>query len=252
MHKRIENFAKEFIDYYKANNTVKTNWGSPVLAFANAKDPMFLRLKHIAGQDHKLPNELISTAQTIITYFIPFNKKVVFSNVGKLNASQEWAIAYIETNKLLAELTRSLANTLKTKNYECYEIPPTHNFDEITLKSYWSHKHVAYIAGLGNFGLHKMLITEKGCCGRLGSLITSAIIKATKRTENEYCLYYYNKSCKQCIERCTFNILKDGSFDRHKCYKVCLENGRIYSKLGLSDMCGKCACGVPCSLKNPC
>jgi len=30
-----------------------------------------------------------------------------------------------------------------------------------------------------------------------------------------------------------------------------LENGRIYSHLGLSDMCGKCTCGVPCSLKNP-
>ena len=252
MYKEIENLAEIFVENYKKNNKVKTNWDSPILAFANAKDPMFLRLKHVIGQEHKLPNELMSTAQTIITYFVPFNQEVVLSNVGGIKASRKWALAYIETNKLLNNLTRSLSNTLQNKNYECFEIPPTHNFDKTTLKGYWSHKHVAYIAGLGRFGLHKMLITEKGCCGRLGSLITSARIEATERKINEYCLYYQNNSCKQCIARCTFDILKNDSFDRHKCYNVCLENGKLYSALGLSDMCGKCACGVPCSLKNPC
>ncbi len=252
MHEEIEDLAKEFIENYKANNEVKTNWGLPILAFANARDPMFLQLKQVVGQNHKLPNELISTAQTIITYFIPFNKEVVLSNIGGLTASREWAFAYIETNKLLSELTSFLANILENKNYECYEIPPTHNFDKNTLKSHWSHKHVAYIAGLGKFGLHKMLITNKGCCGRLGSLITSAKIEPTKRSESECCLYFHDKSCNTCTDKCVFDILNVNSFDRHKCYTVCLENGRIYSNLGLSDMCGKCACGVPCSRKNPC
>ncbi|MFX1477043.1 MAG: hypothetical protein ACFFCI_02820 [Promethearchaeota archaeon] len=117
--------------------------------------------------------------------------------------------------------------------------------------SYWSHKHVAYIAGLGKFGLHKMLITEKGCCGRLGSLITSLEIEATSRNEKEFCLYFFNKSCKQCIEKCVFDALHSNKFDRKKCYNICLENGKLHSKLGLCDVCGKCACGVPCSVRNP-
>ena len=56
----------------------------------------------------------------------------------------------------------------------------THNFDEAKLVSYWSQKHVAYMAGLGKFGLHHMIITEKGCCGRLGSIVTNAKISRPK------------------------------------------------------------------------
>lgn len=252
MAEDVENIIKEFISNYKAKNNVETLWREAEIGFANAKDPIFLQLKQVVGRDHKLPKELLKNANTVIAYFIPFKEKIVLSNSTGTEASREWAIAYIETNKLIIELSRFLAKELKKENYRSFEIPPTHNFDKQKLKSYWSHKHIAYIAGLGKFGLHKMLITKKGCCGRLGSLITSAKIEPTPRSEGEYCLYYHNKSCNACVEKCVFDILNVDSFDRHKCYTVCLENGRIYSKLGLSDMCGKCACGVPCSLKNPC
>ena len=96
-----------------------------------------------------------------------------------------------------------------------------------------------------------MLITEKGCCGRLGSLITSLEIEATSRNKDEYCLYFLNESCKQCIDKCVFDALSSDAFDRKKCYSICLENGKLFSKLGLADVCGKCACGIPCSVKNP-
>ena len=246
--KSIENFIKE----YNIKKEIKTKWREPVIAFANAKDPIFLDLKKIVDENHKLPIELLKEAKMVITYFIPFNDKVVVNNsTGKI-ASKDWAIAIIGTNKLILDLNRFLSNILKEKSFDSVEIPPTHNFEKKKLVSYWSHKHVAYIAGLGKFGLHKMLITENGCCGRLGSLITSAKITATKRSKEEYCLFFHNQSCKQCIIKCAFNALAIDSFDRHKCYNICLNNGKRYSMLGLSDICGKCACGVPCSIKNPC
>jgi hypothetical protein len=34
-----------------------------------------------------------------------------------------------------------------------------------------------------------MLITEKGCNGRFGSLITSAKLKPSEKPDYEYCLY---------------------------------------------------------------
>ncbi|KKM85382.1 hypothetical protein LCGC14_1289560, partial [marine sediment metagenome] len=235
---------------FQVQHNVRSHWREPVVKFANAKDPTFLQLKQIIDKDHKLPNELLKNAETVISFFIPFKENIVSSNSKGLKASRKWAIAYIDTNKLIIELTKHL--TKKLGNYDCFEIPPTHNFDKIKLKSYWSHKHAAYIAGLGKFGLHKMLITEKGCCGRLGSLITSAKIEASERLLDEYCLYFLNESCSKCIDLCTFRALNSESFDRHKCYQICLRNGKLYSELGSSDMCGKCACGVPCSLKNPC
>jgi len=251
MQEYMENLIKNFIDTSKNSSNFKTNWSEPIIGFADAKNPLFLQLKRIVNENHKLPTELLIQAKTVISYFIPFNQKVVSSNSDGKNASKEWAIAYIETNKLITDLNTFLAEILKKENFDSIQIPPTHNFDKDSLISYWSHKHIAYVAGLGNFGLHKMLITEKGCCGRLGSIITSASIEPTITKQKEYCLYFHNKSCKKCIDNCFYNILTFDSFDRHKCYDVCLENGRIYSHLGLSDMCGKCACGVPCSLKNP-
>ena len=252
MHKEITILIKEYIEEYRVTNNVKTEWKEALIAFADAKDPMFLQLKQVVDEDHKLPQELLKQAESVITFFIPFNDDVVSSNSYGENASKKWAVAYVETNKLITELTSFLARSLNEENYTCFEIPPTHNFDKTKLKSYWSHKHVAYIAGLGKFGLHKMLITEKGCCGRLGSLITSVKIDATERIESEYCLYFQDGSCTQCVERCTFDALHLDSFERHKCYEICLKNGRLYSKLGKSDMCGKCASGVSCSLTNPC
>ena len=241
-----------FIKDYKKQNEIKTDWREPIIGFASAKNPIFLQLKQVVLQDHKLPQELLKNAKTIIAYFIPFNEKIVLSNTKGKDASKKWAIAYVETNKLITELNTFLEDQLSEKNHSSFKIPPTHNFDKNKLMSYWSHKHVAYIAGLGKFGLHKMLITDMGSCGRLGSIITSAEIEATKRNEREYCLYFQNKSCRQCIDKCIFQALKIDDFDRHQCYDVCLKNGRLYSNLGLSDMCGKCACGVPCSLNNPC
>ncbi|MFX1313481.1 MAG: epoxyqueuosine reductase [Promethearchaeota archaeon] len=252
MEEEIKKSIDYFIKKYNKKKEIKKKWREPIIAFANAKDPFFLKLKEIVDKNHKLPFELLKKAKTVITYFIPFNDKIVLSNsTGKI-ASKDWAIAYIETNKLISELNQFLLKILKKKNFVSVKIAPTHIFEKEKLVSYWSHKHVAYIAGLGKFGLHKMLITEKGCCGRIGSLITSAEITATKRSEDEYCLFYHNESCKQCIIKCPINALDINSFDRNKCYNICLDNAKRYSLLGISDVCGKCACGVPCSLKNPC
>ncbi len=133
----------------------------------------------------------------------------------------------------------------------CTGIPATHNFDERSLISDWSHKHVAFIAGLGRFGLHRMLITEKGCCGRIGSFVIDALVEKTPRPKDEYCLYFYNRSCRACVTRCVNGSLKEDVLDRHLCYKQCLINVEAHKEMGLTDVCGKCACGVPCSVKNP-
>ncbi len=198
-----------------------------------------------------LPTELLEDAETVISFFVPFKRKVVKSNAGGEISSKEWAIAYIETNQLIIDLNNSLSEELKNKNYKAFVLPPTHNFDKEKLISDWSHKHVAFVAGLGNFGIHQMLITERGCCGRFGSLITNAKIKSTKRPQKEFCLYKHNETCIQCVEHCIFNALKIDSFDRHRCYEICLSNADLFSELGLADVCGKCVSVVTCSFKDP-
>ena len=251
MREKIQSFTQEFIRRYKAQKETITDWEDPLVAFAEANDPLFLKLKDVVSKTHALPTDLLKDAQTVISYFIPFKEETILSNVGGKNCSEEWAISYIETNRLIVDLNHSLSEELERLGFESVVLPPTHNFDEEKLISDWSHKHVAFIAGLGKFGLHHMLITEKGCCGRLGSLITTAKIEPTDRPDKEFCLYKHDESCSKCVEKCLFQALKVDSLDTRKCYEICLSNAEIHSKLGLADVCGKCICVVPCSFTNP-
>jgi len=247
----IKSWLNFFVYDFQNRDNIRTEWKEPLIAFADANDPLFLSLKEVVSETHSLPNELLENASTVIAYFIPFKENVVQSNRDLEVSSKEWALAYVETNNLITEANSFLRKKLKSRGFETKAMPATHNFNEKELLSDWSHKHVAYIAGLGGFGLHKMLITEKGCCGRLGSVITSAKIEPTKRENKDFCLFFYNQSCMQCIDKCIFSALSIDNFDRHKCYKKCLENAKIYAHLGLVDVCGKCISVVPCSFRNP-
>ena len=71
-----------------------------------------------------------------------------------------------------------------------------------------------------------MLITDKGCCGRLGSVVTDAIITPTPRQDRERCLFRHDGSCRKCEARCPAEALTGHPFDRHACYDRLLENVR--------------------------
>ena len=140
---------------------------------------------------------------------------------------------------------------LQSRGNKTIIIPATHNWDEEKLISDWSHRHIAYIAGVGKFGLNNMLITGEGCCGRGGSFITSAEIKPDIRNDNPACLYEYDGSCMKCVDRCVNEALFEKQFDRFKCYEMLLENEKVHHSIGDVDVCGKCLVAVPCSHNNP-
>ncbi|MFX0097748.1 MAG: epoxyqueuosine reductase [Candidatus Hodarchaeota archaeon] len=251
MDEKIRRIIEAFVREYKIKLETKTSWHEPLVAFADAKDPLFKKLKSVIAPSHNTPNELLKDAKTVVSYFIPFERRIALSNVRGKSSSREWAIAYIETNRLIGDLNEHLSKRLKDLNFRSTILPATHNFDRETLISNWSHKHAAFIAGLGGFGLHRMFITERGCCGRLGSFITNAKARPTKRSNKEFCLYNYDGSCKICVEKCIFGALTNESFDKHKCHSICAANSKLHSSIGLADTCGKCVCVVPCSFENP-
>ncbi len=251
MNDLITHEIEQYLQEYLATVKPRTRWTKPLTGFADAGDPLFLRLKTAVSPTHAMPEDLLSGARSVVVYFLPFARDIVISNRAGRLASRQWARAYIETNRLIIELNRHLAGFLKLKGAETALMPPTHNFDTERLISDWSHRHAAWIAGLGTFGLHNMLITKSGCCGRLGSFVTTAQLTPSKRPEREYCLYKYNRSCTACVRNCVNGALKVDSFDRRRCYEMLLENAEIHGREGLADVCGKCTCIVPCSFTGP-
>ncbi len=249
---KIEKIIKQYIADYSEIKNVQTKWEEPLIAYADANDEMFYKLKDVVSPSHALPKDSLMEAQTVVAYFIPFHESIIKSNIAGRECSKEWAWAYLETNRLIGDLNMHIKDELGKSGYKAVITPATHNFDEEKLISDWSHRHVAYIAGLGTFGLNNMLITEKGCCGRFGSFITNGKIEPTKRIYKENCLYKYKNICKKCAERCVNDALKTEGFDRFKCYEMCLFNDKLHSDIdGFTDACGKCLVNVPCSHSNP-
>jgi epoxyqueuosine reductase QueG len=251
VHTLLGKAIGDLVDGRSRTATVRTRWGDPLVGVAEATDPLFARLKQVVRPSHALPADLLPGARTVIVYFLPFVKEIPRGNRKGHFASTAWAVAYVETNQLIRDINRHLAGILNSKGFQCTDLPPTHNFDTVELMSDWSHKHAAYIAGLGTFGRHHLLITDKGCCGRLGSLVTDAVLPPTRRSGEEYCLSKSGVPCRVCIRKCVAGALSDDGFDRRRCYALLLENAALHQKEGLADVCGKCSTIVPCSFTNP-
>lgn len=251
MREKIKMLIESYVKVYKDKTNVVSQWKQPIVKFASAKNPDFKQLKFEFNGAHYMPEDLVKNPQTIITYFLPFEESIADSNIEGKNSSREWSIAYIETNELILHLNEYITDFLDKEGYHSAYMSATHNFNEETLMSQWSHRHVAEIAGLGTFGLNNMLITEAGCCGRIGSIVTTKKMKPSKRVSKENCLYKLDGSCGVCVEGCQFGALTYDKFNRHKCYEICLSNDQYHSTLGVTDVCGKCCVHLPCSFTNP-
>lgn len=251
MKDKIRTLIDDYVKEYSLKENIKSIWGTPLVAFADADDNMFTSLKQIIKPTHLIPSDVLSSAESVISYFIPFDNSIINSNIKGRYSSKEWALAYVETNDLIANINEYLVRRLNELNYPSKIIPSIHNFDEESLMSNWSQRHVAQIAGLGKFGINNMLITEKGCCGRFGSIITSIKLKPTLRVDKEYCLYKYMGTCKKCLESCVCNALGTDSFDRNKCFDIVMINDKLHPDLPLTDVCGKCCVDLPCSTNIP-
>lgn len=251
MQEKITFLIKEYVREYPNLKRLRSLWGEPLVAYASAHDPQFYKLKNIVSPTHALPPDLLTDARSVIAYFIPFVQEVNISNISGRDASRLWAETYIATNQLIFDLNGHLQEYLSAEGHEGASVPATHNFDEEKLISDWSHRHVAFIAGLGTFGVNNMLITARGCCGRIGSLVTNLEIPPSKKEAGEHCLARHDGSCYKCVDRCVNEALFADSYDRWKCYEMCLYNDNLFPDLGVVDVCGKCLVGVPCSTANP-
>lgn len=224
-----------------------TKYSGPIIAFADALDPEFEKIRDITHENHMLPREWMPSGKTIVSYFIPFAKELMEINRKHKYVAREWAVAYIETNNLIKEINSSIAEKLKLNNINTVWQLPAINYDSEKLMSYWSQRHIAYIAGIGTFGMNNMLITDKGCSGRYGSFIIDYKIEPNKKNRKEMCLNKLNGSCGRCMDICPAKALTPQGFDRFKCRNWVEAVDEFYSDLSSCDCCGKCLLG-PCAI----
>jgi epoxyqueuosine reductase len=120
----------------------------------------------------------------------------------------------------------------------------------------WSHRHIAYAAGLGTFGLQDFLITEKGVAHRCGSFVVNLQLQPNHQRSPDIhanCLHYQGIPCDKCIPRCPVQAINQNGHDKKRCaIRVAKSSVYVKKKYDISIYgCGLCSVGVPCSVKNP-
>lgn len=243
---------KETIVHQAAHHKFVTRYRDPIIGFLNANDPGFEKLSQWTQIEHLMPADLLPGAQSVIVFFLPFAPEIAHANTREAETvALEWAVAYQETNTLIGEINILLEEILSHHGVRSAAQPATGNFKQSELRSPWSHKSLAVMAGIGSFGLHQLVITDSGCAGRFGSLAIDANIPAEPPARKERCEYFEFGTCIACLEACPVDaISEDGPLDRRSCWLQCHNNGASFVDIGNINVCGKCAVMGPCSLES--
>ena len=253
MYNNITETIKSTVIAYELNNNLHKFWKEPIIEIISAKNEKLKILRKAVSIEHFLPCDILSDAKSIISFFIPFQENIVRSNIGGTMASKEWVLAFIKTNDLIKTINDEIELLMLQNRYKIGKITATQNLDSKHLISNWSHRHIAYIAGIGTFGMNNMLITKNGCCGRFGSIIINYEFSEYKQNKiiNEKCLKKINGTCGKCQKNCIVDAYENNNFNRNKCYKQCLKNGEYHNSMENATVCGKCLVNLPCSMKEP-
>lgn len=236
-------------------------YDAPILAVGNADDPLFDALKApgAVGPHHLSPQEWLPGAKSVISVFLPITQAIRDSNKSDpAMPSPEWLHARCDAPALLRSLSQHMTDYLLGNGYQCLS-PSIHwdtvrpngaplrkpGLDEFT--SNWSERHVAYVCGLGTFGLSRGLITRKGMAGRFTSFVTDCPLEPTPRTYDG--IYSHCILCGACAASCPVQAITVTDGKAHPpCYAYMDATKALFSP---RSGCGKCQVGVPCEAGIP-
>ena len=233
---------------------------APIVGFATADDPLFegYRAPAAIGPEFMTPREWMPGAQTVAALFFPFSEDVRRRHRGaRGEVSEAWNAAYGQHFQVVDEFLDALIEKVAgagvsaivpTRDGRFAQVPSPVDADgteDLHFSVSWSHRHAAFATGLGTFGIHRHLITEKGCCGGLATLLLDSRIDPTRRAYEG--LYDHCTKCGACTRRCPVGAI---SVERLRNIKQCSEHGAdLFQKY--NGACGKCLVGIPCEARNP-
>lgn len=147
---------------------------------------------------------------------------------------------YTTVNTLLDQNTYRLTDFLNESGFSSVAIPRDgYGGIEALLKSptaFFSHRHAAYLAGLGTFGVSNVLLTPQyGPRVRFSSVFTSAELPPDPLMIGELCT-----KCMQCVRMCPSHALTEGQYPSSLTNKqVCTNYTAALNRRSVSP-CGIC------------
>ena len=223
---------------------------TPIFAFGAADDELYVKYKEInvIGSPFMTPVEWLPGAKTVLSFFLPFTERVKEANAQNNDwPADEWLQARYEGQLFLQDLCLYLQKSLCDAGHTCLipSLDPRFKIFDRSIPN-WSERHAAFACGLGTFGLSKGLITEKGICGRYGSLLTDLSLDTDKRPYTE--IYEYCSMCGVCIKKCPAKAISKDGKDSSLCAAFL---SKVREKHAPRYGCGKCQVDVLCESGIP-
>jgi epoxyqueuosine reductase len=248
----------------------------PLVGFVRGEDPIFEELKGIIGPHHLTPVEVmawqaanngvpapVAEDLSVVSFVMPITKITKEENASQTEwLSERWAQTRMHGEIFSQIFVREIVTYLMSRGVLAVspDVTPKmrkQRYPGVGWASPWSHRHIAYAAGLGTFGMHDFLITEKGCSHRVGSFVVNLRLEPNRQRPEDihaYCLQYQGKKCLKCASRCPVDaITAENAHDKEACYqkvaktiKYCNKNYHMFIY-----GCGLCATGVPCESRIP-
>jgi epoxyqueuosine reductase QueG len=181
------------------------------------------------------PRSIWPEARTVIVIGLPVSLPILET------APSIWYHELYRTiNTLLDQHGYRIATSLTAQGYPSIWIPRDGYGSISVLKekpvTFFSHRHAAFLAGLGNFGINNVLLTPQfGPRVRFASLFTTAEIPGDPVIEHPLCI-----RCMRCIHACPVKAIggemyPEGLTDK----KACATRSEALSTRYISP-CGLC------------
>lgn len=232
----------------------------PIWGIAAADDPIFEEFKNpeAIGSNFKAPKEWMPGAKSVAAFFLPFTEEIRSRHrEAGFDFDEAWRFGYGNHPQVLSELSDKLIEALQKEGVCALNPLKDPSFTRTVAavneggaedQHYdvsWSNRHSLYAAGLGTFGIHRHIISEKGCCGALLTLILDQPLEATPRTYDgvyDNCIH-----CGACIAKCPASAI---TMEYLRNLKICSAYAAEMKPIHESP-CGKCLVGIPCEHQIP-
>ncbi len=242
----------------------------PMVGFVRGDDPIFDKLKEVIGPHHLTPAEWMAWQAgknsvkppaagdlSVVSFVMPITDRTRRENA----AMKEWPSERWAQTRLLGEIfsqvmvrevvTYLMGRGVLAVSPDVTPLMRKQRYPRVGWASPWSHRHIAYAAGLGTFGMHDFLITPRGAAHRCGSFIVNLKLKPNSSRPDSIhagCLQHSGAKCLKCAAKCPVGAIGEQGHDKDKCYRrvsktlsYCNKNYHIFIY-----GCGLCSVGVPC------
>lgn len=158
------------------------------------------------------PGFLLPTAQSVISFAIPYDQRVLREFIGKTDW-RSFNLNKKESTQRLYIIGDHLAEFLKSKGFDALAVDINNNYrpepgaadisEIVMMVPEFSHRYGAVAAGIGRLGWSGNVMTPQyGAAVLLGTVLTSARLKPDPLIEQNPC-----DRCKMCVVSCPVGMM---------------------------------------------